>query len=100
MSGTASVYQKFWENRLYDLKAYPPGKQKKIAEYLTQQVFGAPSTGDDSDEDHDMQLAFDHAMQQEILASATKKDDEEDEEAGGRGEGSGNKVEDGEDDDE
>lgn len=82
VSGNSSVYQKFWEDRIDDINVYSHGERKEIADYLTWQVFGAPPTDEDH-EDHEMQMAFNHAIQQQISARAAKKDGEGGEQTGG-----------------
>lgn len=93
VSGTSSVYQKFWEDRDADLRAYPPKEQREITNYLNQQVFGALFTGEDSSEDHEMQEAFNHAIRQEISARARRRGNEEQEQTGDGSEGTEDKGE-------
>ena len=75
VSGRASVYELFWEERSKDLKAHSPKEGKEINDYLTQQVFGRSSPGDDDFEDQEMQVAFTQEIRQEIAARATKKEE-------------------------
>ena len=74
VSGTGSVYQEFWEDRSRDLMMLPKEEQDEITDYLTQQVFGASvAGGGDSYEDHDMQMAFNQKIRQQLSERAAKK---------------------------
>lgn len=85
VSGTGSVYQEFWHDRFRDLEILPDEEQDEIANYLTQQVFGESAAGGDSHEDHDMQMAFNQKIRQQLSERAAKKGEGE---KGNRGTGS------------
>lgn len=93
VSGSSSVYRKFWEDRNADLTAYPPEEQEEITKYLNRQVFGALFTGEDSYDDHEMQEAFNHAIRQQISARARGRGSEEQEQTGDESGGIGDKGE-------
>lgn len=82
VSGAASTYEQFWESRVEELEAYSPEEHEEITDYLIQQVFGAPSAGDEDFEDYEMQEAFNEAMKQKISARAAKKNSDGEGEAG------------------
>ena len=100
VSGTGSVYREFWDTRFGDLRILPKEEQDEITDYLNQQVFGASVAGGDSYEDHDMQMAFNQKIRQQLSERATKKgqgekgnrsqggDKEEENEEDGQGGGS------------
>lgn len=87
VSGTGSVYQDFWSDRFQDLEILPNEEQGEITNYLTQQVFGASAAGGDSYEDHDMQMAFNQKIRQQLSERAAKKGE------GGKGKNEGEEDE-------
>ena len=91
VSGTASVYQTFWEAWCRELALYPPLEKEGLYDYLTEQVIGSYSPGDEDCEEDERQRAFTEAMQ-EISARALvvgqgEEGDDQDKEEDDQGEG-------------